>query len=310
MKRSSALRSLCGVAAATAMPGAALADDVPLRMGTINIDATAQPYYAEDGGFFKKAGLRVGIQPFNTGAAIAAGIAGGALDIGATSLVSLAQAHPKGVPFVILAPGALYLASSPGTVMAVPKASTLNGPRDLAGKTIGCNGVGGIQDYCIRAWLDKNGVDSSSAKIVELGFAQMQDALAAGRVDAAMVSEPFLGPAMTIARSIGAPLDACAPRFLVDVFIAMRDWAQANRDTVRRFQRANAEAAVWANRNTDKTAEILIKYTKLPESAARSMIRSPFAEKWVPAEAQAVIDMSAKYGNLPRFPIDEIVFKA
>lgn len=304
------LRSIGAAAALPLVPSLARADDLTIRMGTINIDSTAEPYYAQDAGFFKKAGLQAEIQAFNNGAAIAAAVAGGSLDIAATSLVTLTQAHPKAVPFVIVAPGGLYVATEPTTLMMVPKASALSGPRDLAGKTIACNGVGGIQDYCIRAWLDKNGVDSNSAKIVEMGFSGMQDALAASRVDAALVAEPYIGSTMAVARSIGAPLDACAPRFLVDVFIAMRDWAQANRDAVRRFQSANAQAAAWCNHNPDKTAEMLMKYTKLSEATVRTMRRAPFAEKWDAAEAQPVVDMTAKYGNLPRFPIEEMVFKA
>ena len=80
-----------------------------------------------------------------------------------------------------------------------------------------------------------------------------------------------------------------APRaFLLSVFIATRDWANANRDTVKRFQTANAQAAVWANHNLDKTADILMKYTKLPEATVRTMRRAVFAEKWDAGEAQPV----------------------
>jgi NitT/TauT family transport system substrate-binding protein len=309
MNRSAALGFIGGASALPFLSGVARADDVALRMATINIDSTAQPYFAQEGGFFKTAGLKVEFQQFNNGQAIAAAVAGGALDIAVSNIVAMTQAHAKSVPFVIVAPGAVYLASDPTTVMMVPKGSPINGPRDLAGKTVACNGINGIPQYCTRAWVDKSGADSSGMKFVEMNFAQMMDALGSARVDAACVTEPFITEAKSTGRAIGTPFDACAPRFLLDVFISTREWAANNRDAIRRFQTANAQAAVWSNHNQDKTAEILIKYTKLPEATARTMRRAVFTEKWDVAEAQPVVDMTAKYGNVPRFAIEDMLYR-
>ena len=309
MKRSDALRIGGGAALAPFVPGIARADDTLVRMATIDIDSTAQPYYAADGGFFKTNGLRVEFTQFNNGQAIAGAVAGGALDIAISNVVAMTQAHAKNVPFVIVAPGAVYLASDPTTVMMVPKGSPVLGARDLAGKTVACNGINGIPQYCTRAWVDKAGADSSGMKFVEMNFAQMMDALGSARVDAACVTEPFITEAKSTGRSIGTPFDACAPRFLLSVFIATHDWALANRDTVKRFQLANQQAAIWSNKNLDKTAYILMKYTKLPEATVRTMRRAVFAEKWDACESQPGVDLTAKYGNVPRFAIDDLLFR-
>ena len=310
MKRAGALAVLGAASVVPFAPGLARADDLPLRLATINIDSGAEPYYAQDGGFFKAAGLRVDFQQFNNGQAIAAAVAGGALDIATSNMVAMTQAHARSVPFVIVAPGAVYVAADPTTLMMVPKASAISGPRDLAGKTVACNGINGIPEYCTRAWVDKNGGDSSGMKFVEMNFAQMMDALGSARVDAACVTEPFISESKTTGRVIGAPFDACAPRFLLSVLIATRAWAQANGDAVRRFQTANLQAAVWSNHNQGKTAEILMKYTKLPVATAQSMRRAVFAEKWDAAEAQPMVDLTAKYGNVPRFAIDDMLYHA
>jgi len=299
MKRSQALAGFAAASAAPFVPAVGRADDLPLRMATINIDSTAQPYYAEDGGFFKAAGLKVDFQQFNNGQAIAAAVAGGALDIAVSNIVALTQAHARAVPFVIVAPGALYLSSDPTTLMMVPKGSAINSPRDLVGKTVACNGINGIPEYCIRAWVDKNGGDSTTMKFVEMNFAQMMDALGSARVDAASVTEPFITEAKSTGRAIGAPFDACASR----------DWAQANHEAIKRFQSANAQTATWANHNQDKTAAILIKYTKLPEATVRTMRRAVFAEKWNVAEAQPLVELTSKYGNVPRFAIEEMLYR-
>ena len=309
LSRRSALGLLAGAAAVPFVRSSARADDL-LRMATINIDSGLEPYYALDGGFFKTAGLQVEFQQFNNGQAIATAIAGGALDIAISNVVAMTQAHAKNFPFVILAPGAVYLASDPTTVMMVPKASTIQTARDLAGKTVACNGINGIPQYCTRAWVDKNGGDSSGMKFVEMNFAQMMDALGSARVDAACVTEPFITEAKTTGRSIGLPFDACAPRFVLSVYIATREWAEGHRDIVKRFQNAILQTAVWSNHNQDKTALMLMKYSKLPEATAKTMRRAYFAEKWSTAEAQPVVDMTAKYGNVPSFAIEDMLFRA
>src|SRR6185312_3176565 len=116
--------------------------------------------------------------------------------------------------------------------MMVPKNSPIQSAKDLAGKTVACNGVNGIPHCCTRAWIDKSGADSSGTKIVELNFAQMMDALGSVRIDAAWVTEPYITEAKTTGRVIGTPFDACAPRFMMSVFIATQSWAQTHQDEV------------------------------------------------------------------------------
>jgi NitT/TauT family transport system substrate-binding protein len=310
MKRSTVLGLLSAAPAAPLLARAARADETLVRMATINIDSGASPYFAQEAGFFKEAGLRAEFATFNNGQAIAAAVAGGALDIATSNPVALAAAHARGVPFVIVAPGALYVSSDPTTVMMVPKDSPIAGPRDLAGKTIACNGINGIPHYCSRAWIDKNGGDSSGTKFVEMNFAQMMDALGTKHIDAACVTEPYISEARSTGRAIGTPFDACAPRFMMSVFIANQAWAQAHQDEVRRFQGAMLKVAAWANRNRDKTAPLLMKFTQLPAETVRTMHRAVFAERWRAAEAQPLVDLTAKYGNVPDFSIDEMLYRA
>jgi NitT/TauT family transport system substrate-binding protein len=306
MKRSTALGLLTAATAAPLAPRIALAEDTLIRMAMINIDSGLEPYYAQEGGFFHAAGLRAEFQQFNNGQAIATAVLGGSLDIAVSNPVALAQAHNRNVQFAIVAPAALYLSSDPTTSMMVPKNSPIAGPKDLEGKTIALNGINGIPEYCVRAWIEKNGGNASTLKFVEMNFAQMMDALGAVRVDAACVTEPFITEAKTTGRSIGLPFDACGSRFLMSVYISTPQWAAANRETVKRFQLAMAKTAAWANKNHDKTAALLTQYTKLPDATVRTMRRAPFAETWNAADAQPLIDLTAKYSNFPTFPAAEL----
>jgi len=55
---------------------------------------------------FPQAGLDVTIEKLNSGGAVTAAVAGGGVEIGKSSLVSLMAARAKGIPFVVVAPAA------------------------------------------------------------------------------------------------------------------------------------------------------------------------------------------------------------
>src|SRR5258708_36974156 len=95
--------ALCARSASAQTPAAAQLQ--ALRVGATANDTYAEAYYAADMGFFTKAGLAVELTTFPNGAAISAGIAAGALDIGVSNPVQLANAIVHGVPFVFIAGG-------------------------------------------------------------------------------------------------------------------------------------------------------------------------------------------------------------
>src|SRR5579863_7983343 len=62
-------------------------------------DTATSAIYAVKAGLFKRAGLSVEITPMASGAAVAAAVAGGAVQFGNSSLVTLIEAHAKHLPF-------------------------------------------------------------------------------------------------------------------------------------------------------------------------------------------------------------------
>ncbi len=82
-------------------------------------------------------GLTVEILPMNNGAASAAALIGGDLDVASVSILTPLQAHLKGIPMRILAPS-LWNTSDAATVFTVVlKDSPLRTGRNLDGKTVG-----------------------------------------------------------------------------------------------------------------------------------------------------------------------------
>ena len=247
------------------------------------------------------------------GGAMTAGIVSGAIDAGPSNVASIAAAYVRGIALNLFAPSVIVASNAPPTtIVAVYKDSPLRSVKDFAGKTFALSTVRDLQQAAVMTWLDANGVDSKSVAFIEIPNAEQLAALAAKRVDAAVLVEPFLTAARGDTRMIARPYDSLASRLMTFGWIANKDWYAANPAVVQRLIAAIRETAVWANRNHDATATIISSAAKIPKETFTGMNRQTFSEgKLEPAIVQPIIDASARYGFLPRaFPAAELFAKA
>jgi ABC-type nitrate/sulfonate/bicarbonate transport system substrate-binding protein len=310
MKRTQALLTLSALAAASATPAGAQTKP-KLRVAFPTLDLTAQVLYANDLGFYDRAGLDVEMLPLGNGAAIIAGVASGTIDIGLGNALTIEGAYKKGIPVTVIAPAAVMLVNSLSNLLLTAKNSPIRTAKDLNGKTIGATPLRGIGEIAVSAWIDKNGGDSTTVKYVEVPFSQTAAMLEAGRVDAAVCSEPFTTPARLTTRTLANPFAVFGDGSLITAFFALKPWAQAHPDLVARFAAVMRETAEWANNraNMDQSAEILAKYTKTDAAAVKATVRSRFATALSPTQFQTTIDVSARYKLLDAsFPAAELIF--
>jgi NitT/TauT family transport system substrate-binding protein len=306
--------ALCLVAAVAltfgSMPVSAQTPTV-IRVATNPIDSGAEVFYAKELGLFTKAGLDVQIQPGQNGSAIAAAVASNAVDIGYADLGSLAKAHSRGIPFIAIAPAAMSVESAPVNLLIVRKDSPIRTARDLSGKVIAVPGLGTNSEYAVHAWIDRNGGDASSVKYIEMAYSAMPAALEAGRIDAAHVAEPFIGAAKQSGLVLASAEDALGKEFLRTVWFANAAWVKEHPEVAARFAAVMHDTALWANdkRNRGKSAEMLVKYTKMDPSLAATMTRARYGEALNPVTMQPEIDVNAKYGNFTLFSAEELLAK-
>ena len=269
-----------------------------VRVATLPIDVASQALYAKDEGFFQAEGLDVEITLMPNGGAIAAGVAGGSLDLGASNIVNLAAGFENHVPYVLVAPGGAYSDTQPTAKLVVAADSPIKSAKDMAGKTIAVNLLNSIDSVGVLAWIDKNGGDSKSVKLIEMPYPTIGPAVAKGSVDVGSIDEPFLGDAISInhLRVVGMPLDAVAKKFVEGAFFCTRDYAAAHPDVIRKFAEAMAKAADWANAHPDLSAKVLEKYSgrQLAAGAARTY----FLPRFTRGQAQPLLDLAYKYGAL------------
>jgi NitT/TauT family transport system substrate-binding protein len=275
----------------------ALAQTSPvLHVATGGKETDAEVFYAQDLGYFAKAGLNVEITIMQNGAAIGSAVVAGSLQIGSSSTLIIANAQAKGLPFAFIAPGGQYNDATPSTVLVVPVTSPIQSAKDLAGKAIAVLSLRGIDQSSTEKWIDDNGGASASVKFVEISPPEMPAALARGTVEAAMLAEPYLTGAKGTVRVLGKAYGAVAKSWLIAGWFSSTDWIAQNPDTVRKFADVMRQSADWANANPVKAAVILSKYTK----ASIDRIHTTYGRTLDPALIAPVIDIGVQYKILPK----------
>jgi NitT/TauT family transport system substrate-binding protein len=299
---------LAGGVAAVAAP--AFAADLPtVRVaGTPDADLVGT-LWGVHSGIFQRAGLDVQVQRLNSGGAVSAGVIGGSIDIGKSSIFGLIAAHVKGIPLVLEAVAGVYDATAPSVGFVVAKNSSINGPRDLAGKTIASPALGDLFSTVSAAWIEANGGNARATNFIELPIPLIVNAIANGRVDGAILVNPYFQETKDsgVCRTIGYPYNLIAKFFGGTYYFCAKSFAQANPDVVARFRRGLAEAATYALAHKREMAPVLVDYTKL-DRALIDKLPLAIGVGLEQGPLQAVIDFAARTKSIPAsFPAGEII---
>jgi NitT/TauT family transport system substrate-binding protein len=296
-------RSFLGAAAAFAtLPRTAAAEiPTPISVGSSPIDGAMGVVAAYRSGAFKKYGIEPTLVVAN-GAANAAAVAGGSLQFAASNLVTLIKAHVQGLPFVIVAPGAVYSTDNPTQVLVVRKDAALKTAADLNGKTIGTTALGDLLAASTLAWINQRGGDSSSVKMIEIPQTAIGAALENGRIDAGTMAEPHLSESLASGKTIvfAKIFDAIAPHFVVSAEFAMPAYVNANRETTQKFARALLEGNAFANRYPDRTAPWLVEWAKVDLASVKRSRREVFGTALDLSQIQVVIDALVRMKSISR----------
>ncbi len=289
---------------------AAAAADAPLlRIAYIPFEASAQLFYAESLGLWGKAGLAVQLTPNPFGAAIAAAVASNAVDIGYATVMTLASAHARALPFTLIAPANAFSIDQPATGQLVSASPDVKTGKDLNGKTIGTPGLNTLGEYGVRAWVDANGGDATTLRFVEIPFSEMEGALATHRIDAAYVAEPFYESAKKTAHPVAIEFDAIAKTFLAAGWFTTTEWARTHAPTIAAFANVVHEATLWARKNPAACIDVIVKYLKVDRTLVAASPRAYFATALTPDLVQPGIDLTARYAKFPTFPANDLIYR-
>lgn len=306
MNRHRVLAMLASAPAITlARPGAAQTLQT-VKVSTFASEATAQVYYAQDRGFFRNRGLEVQISAQVGGAAGAAAMIAGEIDITEVDTVTLIKAHDRNQPFVFIAPGLLHSVKAPTAGVVTRDASP---PATYNGKTFATNSLGNIAVVLGNEWSDRNGGDSKTLKWVEIPFPAMPAAIGRGVIDGYVAPEPFLSAGGKAGYHIDLlQKNPIAPNLLQGGWIAMREWVTKNPVVARNFAAAIRDASDWANGDRKGSGDIIMKYSRMTQDVIDGMVRGQYQDRLDPTMIQPLIDSTARYGFIAKsFPARDII---
>lgn len=215
-------------------------------------DAIEKGYYAEEG-------IKVNVQfPSNTNDAMSLTAAGKA-EVGIYYLpdVIMARAN-QNVPIRCI--GAL--AQSDLNIILSLKEKNINGPEDLAGKTIGYSGTE-LSEAMIRTMMETAGVDADSVSLVDVGF-DLMSSMTTGQVDATigcMVNHEV--PQMEkegFEVNYFYPNEYGVPGSYELIFIASDDMINNDADTLAAFMRASAKGFEDMKADPEAVLDILLAH--------------------------------------------------
>ncbi|MEV4624687.1 ABC transporter substrate-binding protein [Micromonospora sp. NPDC049523] len=248
-----------------------------VKVGAIPIVDVAPLYLGKEKGFFREQGIELEVVNTTGGAAAVPGVVSGEFDFAFGNVVSLILARSQRLPLKAIAVGN----SSTGKADAdfggivVPPGSPVQTAADLAGRTVAVNNLKNVGDTTVRASIRKAGGDATKVKFVELPFPDMPAAVAAKRVDAAWIVEPFF----TVSRNQGARVVASnfvdtAPNMTVAAYFTSEKVVNEQADLTRRFKAAIETSLKYAQEHPDEARKVLLSYTKI-EAAVTEQITLP-----------------------------------
>lgn len=238
--------------------------DLPLWHG-----APAQ--IALEKGYFAAQGLDVKISYIAAPSVAIAGLASGAYDIyGTCGPTTAAVANIGGVGMKFIAPAGATAPGVQGDV--VLKSSSIKSRKQLQGKTIALNSIGGSAQQIAMQFIRNAGVDPKNNTYVAIPATGMQQALETGRVDAALAfPQPQLGVALATGefRVLGDDQLANGPYGTISSgWCASNKFIQANPTAVAGFARAILKANQYARMHKQAAKLELMKYTALTHDQA------------------------------------------
>jgi NitT/TauT family transport system substrate-binding protein len=286
----------------------ASSEPTKITVGTLPIANAAPMYLGMEKGFFKDEGLEIKPHVGEGGAALIPALLSGDDQFSFVGVIPAITAVGKDVPVRIVTSSddAAATEDKDWQTLVVPKGSSIESVEDLPGKTVAVNALRGLAEVVISRSLEKQGVNYRDVKLLEVPFPEMPAALDGGRVDAALLTEPFLSQVLAEGGTqIDAPSVETLPSFPNGVYITSEEYLAENEDVVDRFASAMNKSLDYAKANPDEVRAIIPTYTQVPKAAAEQLRLPAFDSELDQKGIELEADLTAKYGIVDEPPAYE-----
>ena len=235
--------------------------DVKFILDFISLGRHAPWYVALGKGYFKEEGLNVSIMPSKGTADAIRSVVSGIADIGFIDIPSLVASGSAGGAIKIVA---VNYQKPPYCVFTLDPGANVTEPKQLAGLEFGSS-TSSFLPRIVQAFMEMNGVDSKTLKVVNIDGAARVPMLAARKIpsiDQFIMSEPAIRRAVTDAK----PKCLFLRDFGLDIYSnsigTTEEYLTKNPDVVKKFVRAALRGWQYALAHPQEAAQIQLQYVK------------------------------------------------
>jgi NitT/TauT family transport system substrate-binding protein len=271
-----------------------------VTVAALPVTDTAGFFIALKEGYFKQQGLNVNYKIVAQSTTALAAMVSGSVDIiDGGNYVSFIEAQNRGAVKLSLLADASACAPHTYSILTLPRTG-ITTPAQLAGKTVAVNLTNNIQTLAANAVLKADGVNPASVKYVAVPFPQMGAALAAGRVDAISVVEPFLTQAKNTLHATEVSDQCAGPTAALPLsgYFATQQWTQQNPATARAFQRAIVKGQALADSDPAMVRQVLPTYSKVSPQLANQIGIDNYPSTVSASRMQRIADLMLAGGVL------------
>ena len=237
MRRRSCLDALAGLTtelAAGPLAAPAAAQGRVLRIGYLE-QADWLLFVARDLKLFEREGITPDFVRFDSGPPMIDAAQAGTIDLASIGSAGFLMGLSRGLDWVMIGinPEGAY---SQGLVAR--RGGPIASPADLKGRRVGLT-RGGTAEVGLLMMLRQHGIRTSQMTLVDLRPEDQLTALRDGRIDAAMIWEPWMQRMVHEAHGQIVETEGNLGIYTnVDCYSVRREWLSRNRDTALRFLRA------------------------------------------------------------------------
>jgi ABC-type nitrate/sulfonate/bicarbonate transport system substrate-binding protein len=232
-------------------------------------------WVAKDFNLFQKHGLDAEVIMITGSARSVAALLGGSTHFATGSVTGPLAAAVKGSDIKVLA--ASYN-KFPYAFVVKPEIRT---PKDLRGKKVNILNYGGSNDLALRLALKEWGMKLADLQVIVGGDAPTRmGSLMTGRTDATILSPPHLTIALKAGYRILADMGDMSANFPQSTLNVKGGFMRENRDVVKRFTRAYAEAVHVIKTQPERTTKIFAQRMRIDEAETVKSTYDYFAPRF------------------------------
>lgn len=261
-----------------------------------------------DRGTFKDKGLEIETKPYAPDSSVPL-VLNGQTEIGFNGIGAIITARSKGLPLKIIGATAIEggTADTNSTAVVASKASGVTAFKELAGKKVGVNALGGDAQAHAAGLIDADGGDSQSVQWQAIPFPGQVAALKGGQVDAILTVAPFTSQAVADGNTYLGPFSP--EGYGAGVWFTSDSYLEKNGETVTKFLAALQEANDYSNAHRDETLAKLAKAADLPVGATKAFPKVTWGTKLDPEVMNNAVTLMKKYGFITEAPaLEDLVY--